>query len=69
MHRRKKNLLKPQKKGISWSEIIILSFLTCIAMFLLYSSLNRPTEDIVIKDMKVIDSAIDLEGNEKGTMN
>ncbi|MCI5122768.1 MAG: hypothetical protein D3908_16585 [Candidatus Electrothrix sp. AUS4] len=69
MHRRKKKFLQPNKNDISWSEIIILSFLTCIAIFLLYSSLNRPAENLVIKDMKGIESAADVQGNNEGRMN
>jgi hypothetical protein len=64
-----KKFLQLKKNDISWSEIVILFFLICIAMFLLYSSLNRPAEGIVMKSMKVIESAADVEGNGEGRMN
>lgn len=64
-----KKFLQLKKNDISWSEIVILFFLICIAMFLLYSSLNRPVEGIVMKSMKVIESAVDVEKNGEGRMN
>ena len=69
MQRKTNKFLRPKKKDISLSEIILLSFLIWIAIFLLYSSLNRPAEDIVIKDMKIIESTSDVERDQEDSMN
>jgi len=67
MHRKKENFSGTEKSDFSWMELILLSFLTCIAIFLLYSSFNRSAEETA-KDSKIATAARNVEINtEKST--
>ena len=61
MRTRKENFSGSEKSDFFWIEVILLSFLTCIAILLLYSSFNRYAEDTAAKDSKITAAAGDVE--------
>ena len=68
MHRGKEKFSGSKKNDFSWMELILLSFLTCIAILLLYSSFNRHTEDTVVKESKITTAAGQIEINKESGM-
>ena len=64
MYRKNNKFSEPTRNDISWIEVILLFFLTCIAIFLLYSSLNRHAEDIVVQDSEIMNVDAGVQVNE-----